>query len=697
MIKKALTCVFLAHAFMGLGQEEEIFHISGNYTVPQNTNRVFIEVVGAGGNGKSNGLSGGGGGGYSCGIYDVSPGEILTVTVGQNSGTRTSSVNSLLLATGGTDATFERSSDGYGIAGVGGKGSGGNISNRNGGNGGRGYWTYYGGGGGGAAGRNGNGNPGGSTSSYAQGSCPHNGGYPGISGGYPGGNGSKGAGYLNCQSESNSISPATAAESYGAGGGGGNGNGSPSTNGTNGWVRISTCLIDLGITQLGLTLHSNQQDATYQWVDENYNPIPNAVNRAFPVKQTGNYAVIVSNGSCADTSAFIHIAKADLIKDSQLYGSLIFEQDAIYTHQNTLALNPIIEVVGAGGNGGSNGLGGGGAGGYASGVYTLTENTDYTVTVGQNTATRTSSFSTLISATGGTNASFTSDDNGYKLGGSGGTGVNGNIANYQGGNGGKGFWTYYGGGGGGAAGRKGNGNDGGYPQPYTPSGCPDQGGTGGYSGGYPGGHGGKGAGYNDCTSRLENSNPAALAQKYGAGGGGGNGNGSLATLGADGVVIINFCNIDFEVTQTDNLLEIHAENGTFQWVKISEDSSITLLSGETGRTFTLPEVGVSYAVHISNGTCSGYSALFQREVISSLNHNQTNDRISFYPNPANDYITVEADKNDLEAIRILSLNGTELLSQTRNNLINVRTLPEGFYILQITTKTKTYNQQVHIR
>jgi|GEM_PF-1095292 len=694
MIKRLLTCTLLFHAIMGMGQDEAIFHTSGTYTVPQNTSRILIEAVGAGGNGRANGLSGGGGGGYASGIYEVTPGEILTVTVGQNAGTsRTSSVNSFLEATGGTDATFDRSPDGFGITGTGGKGSGGNIANRNGGNGGRGYWTYYGGGGGGAAGRNGNGIPGGSTSSYNRDSCPHNGGAPGISGGYPGGNGAKGAGYLDCRSGQEHISPATEAGNYGAGGGGGNGNGSPATNGANGWVRISTCLIDLGITQLGLTLHANQADASYQWIDRNHTPMQNAVNRTLAVQHAGSYAVIVSNGSCTDTSAFIHISKADLIKDSQQYGTIIFEQDAIYNHQNSIVSTPVIEVVGAGGNGGGNGLGGGGAGGYASGIYTLTPNTDYTVTVGQNQGNRTSSFSTLLSASGGANAPFSPDDNGYRPGGAGGTGQNGNLANYQGGSGGKGFWTYYGGGGGGAAGRKGNGSDGGYPQPYVSGGCPDQGGTGGLSGGYPGGYGSKGAGYNNCSHGLDNSNPAAPAQKYGAGGGGGNGSGSPATSGADGVVILNFCAIDFEVTQTGDLLEATAGNATFQWVSLSGDSTVSVLTGYTDRAFTMPESG-NYAVLISNETCSGYSAIFQKAVITGTAISLPADRIRFYPNPASGYITVEADP---EAIRILSLNGTELLSKAGRKQLDISGLPEGMYILQVITKTGTYNQQVHIR
>ena len=300
----------------------------------------------------------------------------------------------------------------------------------------------------------------------------------------------------------------------------------------------------------------------------------------------------------------MHISKADLIKGSNRYGALIFEQNAIYNHQSIPGTGPLIEVTGAGGNGGGNGTGGGGGGGYAAGIYTLTPNTDYTITVGQNSGNRTSSFSSLLSASGGTNATFAPGTDGYSAGGNGGSGSNGTLANHQ------------------------------------------------------GGHGGKGAGYNDCSHRSEYINPATPAQKYGAGGGGGNGNGSPATNGADGVVIIRFCSIDFEVIQTGYVLEAKTESGTLQWVRISEDSTISILAGETSRSYTVLATG-SYALYISNGTCSGYSTIFHQEVVTANDISLSADKIRIYPNPDSDYIVVDADNMDLETVRILSLNGIE--------------------------------------
>jgi hypothetical protein len=97
---------------------------------------------------------------------------------------------------------------------------------------------------------------------------------------------------------------------------------------------------------------------------------------------------------------------------------------------------------GAGGAGASDGSGGqnvggsGGAGGYAKGIYTVVAGTAYTVTVGvggtaNGGAGGTSSFTTLISATGGgggTNASILGNGNP----GASGTGSSGNFRNTTG-------------------------------------------------------------------------------------------------------------------------------------------------------------------------------------------------------------------------------------------------------------------------
>ncbi|MFK7949356.1 MAG: LamG-like jellyroll fold domain-containing protein [Saprospiraceae bacterium] len=51
------------------------------------------------------------------------------------------------------------------------------------------------------------------------------------------------------------------------------------------------------------TLTANQNNATYQWVDcDNNQIIPNETNQSFTASADGNYAVIIDNGDCTDTS-----------------------------------------------------------------------------------------------------------------------------------------------------------------------------------------------------------------------------------------------------------------------------------------------------------------------------------------------------------------------------------------------------------
>ena len=240
-MKKSLTLFCTAVSLCLYAQNSVVFTNNGNFTVPSGINSLTIEVVGAGGNGGGNGGGGGGGGGYAKGVYNVVPGTVYNIVVGvagSGPAAGTTSVSSLIQATGGANGTSV-SNPNVGGGGAGGVGSGGTIANNSGGNGGGGYWTYFGGGGGGAAGPLGNGTAGGNTIVYTPGNCLTPGGSGGAGGGAPGGNGGKGAGFVD--NFCNSANPAAPGQNYGGGGGGGNGNSSPAQTGAGGY-----CLIEYG-------------------------------------------------------------------------------------------------------------------------------------------------------------------------------------------------------------------------------------------------------------------------------------------------------------------------------------------------------------------------------------------------------------------------------------------------------------------
>ena len=79
-----------------------------------------------------------------------------------------------------------------------------------------------------------------------------------------------------------------------------NGTGCDSTVITN----LTVQQVDVTTTQTGFKLEANNTVASYQWIncDSNNAIIPGATNRVYLVTVSGNYAVIVTDGGCVDTS-----------------------------------------------------------------------------------------------------------------------------------------------------------------------------------------------------------------------------------------------------------------------------------------------------------------------------------------------------------------------------------------------------------
>lgn len=233
-MKKTLLLAASGLLSFSVWAQEATFTSSGTWTVPAGVTTIEVAVTGAGGNGNINGSGGGGGGGYASGTFTVTPGSVLTITVGTAGSSVATSVMPLgIQATPGVSSVYNSSA----LGGAGGVGSGGTV-NYTGGMGGNGTYTYFGGGGGGAAGPEGNGGAGGSAIPWS-GICLYPGGAGGIGGGGTLSNGGKGAGFVDAGCSSSD--PATPGGSYGGGGGGGNGVGSAPSNGGNGYVRINWC------------------------------------------------------------------------------------------------------------------------------------------------------------------------------------------------------------------------------------------------------------------------------------------------------------------------------------------------------------------------------------------------------------------------------------------------------------------------
>lgn len=66
--------------------------------------------------------------------------------------------------------------------------------------------------------------------------------------------------------------------------------------------------IDLSTTLVSTTITANASGMTYQWINCSTNTsLPGETNQSFTPSLTGDYAVIINNGSCSDTSACVNV------------------------------------------------------------------------------------------------------------------------------------------------------------------------------------------------------------------------------------------------------------------------------------------------------------------------------------------------------------------------------------------------------
>ena len=206
------------------------FTSSGVFVVPPNVTTVTAQAWGGGGGGgidgaNNNGAGGGGGGAYASSTVSVTPGQIITVTVGAGGANGVaggqSSFGSSVIALGGSSNTTNSN----GAAGGSGPSSTGTIK-------------FSGGSGGNGGAAAGNGGGGGGSSASASGDGVPGGNFSGSTGG-TGGNGPDGDGGTGGTGSATTGTSGTAGSLPGGGGGGRGDNGGNSASGANGQVIVT--------------------------------------------------------------------------------------------------------------------------------------------------------------------------------------------------------------------------------------------------------------------------------------------------------------------------------------------------------------------------------------------------------------------------------------------------------------------------
>jgi hypothetical protein len=78
---------------------------------------------------------------------------------------------------------------------------------------------------------------------------------------------------------------------------------------------VEVSLIDLTVTQNGTQLSANQTGVSYQWIDcGTGQPISGAIGQGYQPSTTGEYAAILDNGTCVDTTECVLVDFTNLIE-----------------------------------------------------------------------------------------------------------------------------------------------------------------------------------------------------------------------------------------------------------------------------------------------------------------------------------------------------------------------------------------------
>jgi hypothetical protein len=111
--------------------------------------------------------------------------------------------------------------------------------------------------------------------------------------------------------------------------------------------KLNQCKSNTGISLVNATLTSNDSNATYQWVNcPAFSLISNATNQSYVVTANGDYAVIVNQNGCIDTSACITVANLS-IQNTKVNNVTVFPnitKESIFINSNTVLQGSTLKI-----------------------------------------------------------------------------------------------------------------------------------------------------------------------------------------------------------------------------------------------------------------------------------------------------------------------------------------------------------------
>ncbi len=109
-------------------------------------------------------------------------------------------------------------------------------------------------------------------------------------------------------------------------------------------------VIDTAVTTSGITLTADATSATYQWIDCNtMQPISGETGQSYTATANGNYAVVVTQNGCSDTSACAPVMGVGITEATGLsFGLFPNPNNGLFTIETPQG-NELLEIFGANG------------------------------------------------------------------------------------------------------------------------------------------------------------------------------------------------------------------------------------------------------------------------------------------------------------------------------------------------------------
>ena len=149
--------------------------------------------------------------------------------------------------------------------------------------------------------------------------------------------------------------------------------------------------------------------------------------------------------------------------------------------------------------------------------------------------------------------------------------------------------------------------------------------------------------------------------------------------------------VDNTLTQTATELVSNQNEGTYQWYNCDTNTPI---SGETNQSFT-PLSSGSYAVEVTNGSCTEMSLCISFSVLSSEEF--LPNEIKVYPNPVDSVIKIDNFSESEIDVTVNAISGKVIRkTNSQNNYIEIKfdSIASGVYFVNIKSKTKASTYKI---